>query len=90
MLSVFVQMYNGDSQCEGGENFPLHPCRVLMAVLIIKLAQDRVTGEKETRLIHVHRGLINIGPKKWPKEAILYFFRQRKNKFERNCQDKET
>ena len=38
-----------------------------MAGLIIKLTQDRLSGEKETNFIHVHGGLKEIGPKKWSK-----------------------
>ena len=32
-----------------------------MAELIIKLTQDRLTGEKETILINVHGGVIETG-----------------------------
>ena len=52
-----------------------------MAGLIIKLTQDRLAGEKETHLIHVHGGLIEIGPNKWSKQAAFILSRQRNNKF---------
>ena len=55
-----------------------------MAGLIIKLLQDRLIGEEETNLIHVQGDLIEMGPKKWPKQKAFIFFRQRNNKFKRN------
>lgn len=41
-----------------------------MARLIIKLTQVRLTGEKETNFNPVHC-LIEMGPKKWPKQAVF-------------------
>ena len=43
-----------------------------MARLLIKLTQDRVTGEKETNGNHVHRSVIDMGPKKWAKQASYF------------------
>lgn len=34
--------------CQEGGNFPLYPFWVLMAGLITKMTQDRLTGERET------------------------------------------
>ena len=50
-----------------------------MAGPVIKLTQDRLRGEeKETSLIHVHGGLIEMGPKKWPKQAAFILFKTKK------------
>ena len=46
--------------------------------------QDRFTGEKETNLIPVHGALIEMGPKKWPKQAAFILLRQRNKEFKRN------
>ena len=54
----------------------------LVVRLIMKLIQDRLTGEKKS-LISVPKVLMEIRPK-WPKEATFIFLRQRNNKFERN------
>ena len=43
--------------------------------LIIQLIQDRLTGEKDI-LIYMHRGLIEIGPKMWPKQIAFILFRK--------------
>lgn len=37
----------------------------------------------------MHRGLIGIGLKKWPKQAAFLPFRVRNNKFVKNGQNKE-
>ena len=37
--------------CQGRGNFPHYPSRVLVAGLIIKLTQDRLTGKKETNFM---------------------------------------
>ena len=55
-----------------------------MAGLIITLTQDRLTGEKEANFNHVHRGVPEMGPKNWPKQAVFILFSQRNNKLERN------
>ena len=77
--------------CQGGGNFSQspNPSWVLVAELIIKLTQDELIGEKEILSLG-HRGLIEMAPKKWPKQAAFILFRQRNNKFVRNWQDKET
>ena len=46
--------------CPGGENFHLYPPGVLVAGLIIKLTQDKLTEEKETHLICVQEGLVEM------------------------------
>ena len=46
-----------------------------MASIIIKLIQDRLTGEKNI-LNNAYRGLIEMGSKKWPKQAAFIPFRQ--------------
>ena len=38
-------------------------------------------GVKKCILIHVCGGLIEMGPKKWPKQAAFLLFRQRNNTF---------
>ena len=58
--------------------------------IIVKLTQDIVTGEKETNLICVYEGLMEMGSKKWPKQVAFTLFRQRKIKFVRNWQEKEN
>ena len=57
--------------CQGGENSSFYPSWVLAAALIIKLTQNRLSGEKEINFIYVHAGLIEIEPKKWPKQAAF-------------------
>ena len=47
-------------------------------------------GEKEIGLICVHEVLIEVEPKRWPKQETFIFFKQRNNKFMSNWQDKET
>ena len=47
-----------------------------MAGLIIKLTQDRLTEEKEI-LLRAHKGLIEMGPKKWPKQTAFILFKQK-------------
>ena len=37
---------------------------------------DILTGERETNLIHTHRGLIEIGPKKWLMQVAFILLRQ--------------
>ena len=39
------------SNSQGGESIPCYPSWLLVAGLIIKLIQDRLTGEKETNFI---------------------------------------
>ena len=70
--------------------FSLYPSWVLVAGPMIKLTQDRLTGEKETNFNSCTWGLVKIGPKKWSRQAAFILFRQRNNKFVRNWQDKET
>lgn len=45
-------------------SFPLYPFWVLVAELIIKLTQERLTEEEEMSLIHIHGGFVEMGPKK--------------------------
>lgn len=56
---------------------------LLVAELIIKLAQDGVTGGKLI-LINLYGGLMENGPKKWSRQATFVLFRQRTNIFVRN------
>ena len=60
--------------CPGGENFCLYPPGVLAAELITKLTQDRLTEEKETRLIRVQEGLVEMGSKEVAKAGSFYTF----------------
>ena len=72
--------------CQGGGDSS-HPYLSweLVAELIIKWAQDKWSGVgggvKKHILIHVHGGLIEMGPKKWPRQAAFILFRQRNNTF---------
>lgn len=50
-----------------------------MSGLIIKLAQDRLT-RKRSNFNPVQRDLIEMGPKKWPKQGAFMLSRQRNNK----------
>ena len=51
--------------------------------IIVKLTQDRVTGEKETNLNCVYEGLMEMGSKKWPKQvAFTLFTKERLNLWE--------
>ena len=61
----------------------------LVAGLIMKLTQDRLTGEKET-LNSCTWQSHKMGPKTWPKQATFILIRQRDNAFVRNWQDEET
>ena len=64
--------------CQGWGNFPSR-------FLSNKIDTGQINREKETNfLICGHRGLIEIAPKKWPKQAAFILFRQRNNKFMRN------
>ena len=45
-----------------------------MAGLIIKLTQDRLTEEKETHLILVQEGLIEMGSREVAKAGSFYTF----------------
>ena len=45
-----------------------------MAGLIIKLTQDRLTEEKETHLIRVQEGLIEMGSREVAKAGSFYTF----------------
>ena len=47
--------------------------------LIIKLTQNKLTGEKETNFNSCTGGAIEMRLKKWPKQATFILFRQ-KNK----------
>ena len=60
--------------CPGGENFHLYPPGVLVAGLIIKLTQDKLTEEKETHLICVQDGLVEMGSKEVAKAGSFYTF----------------
>ena len=60
--------------------FPLLPILTSVAGLIIKWTKNK----KKQILIHVHRDLIEMETKKWPKQAAFIFFRQRNNKFVKN------
>lgn len=48
-----------------------------MVELIIKLTQERLT-EEEMSLIHVHGGLIEMGPKKKPKKTAFILLEKKK------------
>ena len=56
--------------CWGGGNFP-PPLLVLLAGLIIKLTQDKLTEEKE---IHTYRCPIDKGTKEVTKAGSFYTF----------------
>ena len=45
-----------------------------MAGLIIKLTQDKLTEEKETHLICVQEGLVEMGSKEVAKAGSFYTF----------------
>lgn len=67
---------------------PLPSC-ILVAWPVIKLTQDRWTGEKETNFNSCAEGLIEMEAKKLPKQDHFYtFFIQ--NILVRNWHDKET
>ena len=57
---------------------------------IIKLTQDRLTGEKETHLDSWTGSFIEMGPMKCPEQATFILFGRRNNKLVRNWQDKES
>ena len=59
-----------------------------MAGLIIKLTQNRLTGEKKQFNLFAQSSHKD-GPKEWPEQADFILFRQRNNTFVRNWQDKE-
>ena len=67
---------SGETRFSGRGKFPPYPSWVLVAGLIIKLTQDRLTGEKETSLISGPGGPIEMGPKKWQKQATFILFGQ--------------
>ena len=62
-MEVQIWIRHNFDYCWVGENFLLYPSWVLVAGLIIKLTQDRLTEEKEL-LLCAHKGLIEMGPKK--------------------------
>lgn len=47
---------------------------VLLADLIIKLTQDRLTRRKKTNLIHTYRDLIGMGLEEMTKTHSFYVF----------------
>ena len=49
-----------------------------------------MTEEKKQIVIYVHSGLIEMGAKKWAKQAAFIFSRQRNNTVVGNWQEKET
>ena len=51
---------------------------------------DILNRRGKTNLICIYRGLIEVGPKKCPRQVAFILFRQRNNKLLRNCQSKET
>lgn len=68
--------------CWEGKFFPNYSS-ILTAGLTIKWKQDRLTREKKKQIsIHVHRGLMEIGPRTCQSSQLLAF-RQRNNKFVR-------
>ena len=77
-----TKMYNICEFQGGGDSSHLHLSWELVAELIMKWTQDKWAGQgggwKET---HVHGGLIEMGPKKWPRQATFILFRQRNNAF---------
>ena len=55
-------------------NLPLYPPWVPMVGLVTKLTQEKLTGKKKKYiLICAYRVLMERVPKKWPKQAVLYF-----------------
>ena len=54
----------------------ISPSTFLGAVLIIKLITNRLTEGKEKILTHTHRGHIEMGPKKWPKQLLYILDKQ--------------
>ena len=60
--------------CPGGEHLCLCPPGVLAAELITELTQDRLTEEKETHLIRVQEGLVEMGSKEVAKAGSFYTF----------------
>ena len=53
-----------------GKVSPFSPSWVLVTGHIIKLTQDRLTGEKETHLDSWTGSFIEMGPKKWSKQVV--------------------
>ena len=59
--------------CARKENFSFHLSSLV--ALIIKLPQDRLTGgKKKINCICMHRGIIEIGPPKSPKQIVWISF----------------
>ena len=58
-----------------------------MAGIIIKLIQDRLTGE--TNLSSFTQRFMEMGPKKQPKQAAFILLRQRNCKLVRKWQEKK-
>ena len=56
------------------EKFPL-PLLSSCGWINNKIDKDRLTEAKETILINAHGGLIDMGPRKWPKQATFIFVR---------------
>lgn len=48
-----------------------------------KITHSRLTRKKK-HLVCAHGNLIEIGPKKWPKQIAFTIFRQRNNKCVKN------
>lgn len=67
------QLYCNLIKYQGREIFPL-PFMVLLADLIIKLTQDRLTRRKKTNLIHTYRDLIGMGLEEMTKTHSFYVF----------------
>ena len=66
-------LISGDTGLEK-RMFPPHLSWVILAGLIIKWMQDRVTGGRKTNLIHMYRGLIAIGSKEMIKAVSFHTF----------------
>ena len=49
-----------------------------MAGLIIELTQDQINRTKINQFNFVHRGLIDMKPKKWAKQEAFILFRKRR------------
>ena len=65
----------------GGRNYPLNSCDWTNN----KIDTRQINRKKENILIDVHRILIEMGLKKWPKqEAFILFAHQKINNFGRN------
>lgn len=74
-----------------GEDLPPHPSWVLVTGLMItELTQDKWTGKKNQIFNCVHRVPVEMGPKKRPRQAAFYVFRQRNNTSVRLWKNKET